>query len=60
MLESFSVFQTLSPLLERALLPESATWECGGRAAVSRPGLGAELRIMWERLLKFFLLILEI
>lgn len=52
MLESLSAIQSFLPP-KRVLFPECAAWERGGRAT-ARPGLGSELRIMWQRLSTFF------
>ena len=53
MLESLSAMQECFLPPKRVLFPESAAWECGGRAT-ARPGLGSELRIMWQSLSTFF------
>ena len=59
MLKSFSAFQILSSF-QRVLFPESAAWECGGRAAVSKARAGLRAKNTVAKALETILLMLEI
>lgn len=50
---SFSAWQTLSPLQNECFSSKRSlgVW---GKVSTSRARAGSELRIMWQRLLKFF------
>lgn len=54
MLESFSAFQTLSSLQKQCFFQKMQPGSVGEGLQSAGPGLGSELRIMWQRLSKLF------